>query len=76
MVVAVLSAVVWPVGPPVRWWEAGPFLSVLSCWFIWWCFSLLGDCSAAGRPLLDKQKGRGSRVSGSAAFEGACRLCA
>jgi hypothetical protein len=34
--------------------------------FIWWCF--LPDWSS-GRNLSGKQKGRGSRMSGSAAFE-------
>lgn len=55
------------------------FLSVLSSWIIWWCVFLLVrkfwmDLRGLTRP--DKQKGRGSRISGSAALEGACWLVA
>jgi hypothetical protein len=47
MVVTALSVWFRP-GPP-RWWRPDPFSSVLSCWFIWWCFFLLWWC---GRNLL------------------------
>jgi len=51
---------------------AGVFSSVLSC-FIRWCFSLP---VRSGEICLDKQKGRGSRMSGSAASERSCWLVA
>jgi hypothetical protein len=58
--------------------------------FIWWCFFLLvvvrkkslllanrrGEQPVGQTPVSDKQKGRGSRISGSAALERACWLVA
>jgi len=58
--------------------------------FIWWCFfllavvrkksvllpDLLGDQPPGQTTVFDKQKGRGSRISGSAALERACWLVA